>query len=988
MSQPPTLNEEKIPAKAAEEETNDPSEPSVEVTEVGIEEDQEEDPSNSSHHESTTGEPTQAQDQRPAPTTTASAAVAAPTANIEEDTTPPVEEEEVSREVVPPLVETTEEQQQLQQPTQSEITTTDNGPSINLRDEETKILQGAEILFSRNDNKHYNGWDNLRWMAYSGTRRLTYYESVYRLAETPKSFLAWASGEEYLGRKLAVYEEPSLILILRPPESMAELKQILDLEDETTAIDSSDSYLVVESVVDPNTCKLRLSPLTTVTSILPGVQENEFRRRSCFELITPLFTVTLSAIRLRSGGAVKTSFIDSGAFLETSSAEHVLKKAICNSHHHQKESGSAAINGHNLSWKHQIILGTLHSYVILGNKKMLDEGIAYARKVQQKELRKMGQPASASNVNFLDPRIVDALDESGKTPLHYACASRFTGAVLSLVAAGANVDLRVEPHQATPCHISAQKLDDKSLTAILAMNRRPNSVDAYGRTPMYVAITEGSAVADKADPKALDRCLKVLEAHDGDLGDLSTFRHPFSYLSMLMNHEVLSVVMDHVSHRYPLPRSNTKGQSGEVSVSAFFHYPIHSALIAFREKVKTLCEEKKSQGLWDFCAEADAKLVKTLEVLFCGGFEPNERLEGVLNVFNGSEQLTAYVGFAPIQILALAALDALEHKEALGETLFLGVIGLIGNVTELMVKNGARLTLDGPTPTRTRSASSSNGSITGEPRSSSNENLTAKSDALKISSNAELSDLLCGMERIKKAQSAWDAIKSVPAESGCFLFHSDKHAIEDSQAPGGSDEKSCAICWKVFGKLMNRKHRCRISRRHVCDECSTKRIVCDGEEHRVSDGQFLLAEAMKANTVSSKKTLPVVGSHQGNSSVKEKQRGSSTKKTPAKSVVESRLEKLEAEDQANRESLFGGFLDNATKVVFGEESGQDDKAQAQADGISGLSGQLNQTRDALNQRGDKLNTLAEKSDRLVNASEDFASMAKKLNRSTQGGFFW
>jgi uncharacterized coiled-coil protein SlyX len=375
--------------------------------------------------------------------------------------------------------------------------------------------------------------------------------------------------------------------------------------------------------------------------------------------------------------------------------------------------------------------------------------------------------------------------------------------------------------------------------------------------------------------------------------------------------------------------------------------------------------------------------IRTLEVLFGSGFEPNERLEGLVDVFNGSEELGMYVGFAPIQILALAAVDALQHKESLGEALFLGVAGLIGNVADSMVKNGACMSLDASSITRLRNSPSS-GSIhdaaTGSERSSGEMNRIERTDELNIASNVQLADMLGGLERLKKAQLAWDSIKSIPSASGTFIFHMDKLAIEDSQAPGGSDEKSCAICWKPFGKLMNRKHRCRISRRHVCDECSSKRIFSEGEEHRVSDGQFLLAKAEKVKAVSKPVPLPVVGSLQA----KKMQ----DKKIQPKSAVVSRLERLEAEDQADRDSLFGSFLDNAAKAVFGEEPEKEDKAQAQADSIAGLSDQLNQTRDALNQRGEKLNTLAEKSDRLKNASEDFASMAKKLNQSTQGGFFW
>jgi hypothetical protein len=94
------------------------------------------------------------------------------------------------------------------------------------------------------------------------------------------------------------------------------------------------------------------------------------------------------------------------------------------------------------------------------------------------------------------------------------------------------------------------------------------------------------------------------------------------------------------------------------------------------------------------------------------------------------------------------------------------------------------------------------------------------------------------------------------------------------------------------------------------------------------------------------------------------------------------LAKLEAQELGNRESLFGNVMGNVAKAVFGEED------RTQANSLEGLSHSLNQTRNLLHERGDKLNTLADKSDRLVNASKDFATMAKELNRQTQGGFFW
>jgi uncharacterized coiled-coil protein SlyX len=73
------------------------------------------------------------------------------------------------------------------------------------------------------------------------------------------------------------------------------------------------------------------------------------------------------------------------------------------------------------------------------------------------------------------------------------------------------------------------------------------------------------------------------------------------------------------------------------------------------------------------------------------------------------------------------------------------------------------------------------------------------------------------------------------------------------------------------------------------------------------------------------------------------------------------------------------------KAVFGGDAEETEESQASS--IQGLSAKLNQTRDALNERGEKLNTLSEKSEKLVNASQDFASMAKELNRESQNKWF-
>jgi len=180
--------------------------------------------------------------------------------------------------------------------------------------------------------------------------------------------------------------------------------------------------------------------------------------------------------------------------------------------------------------------------------------------------------------------------------------------------------------------------------------------------------------------------------------------------------------------------------------------------------------------------------------------------------------------------------------------------------------------------------------------------------------------------------------------------------------------------------MMTRKHRCRISRRFICDECSTRRIFDNDEEHRVSDGQFLLAKAeelKKTSRMLGAAKVQEQGINQVTQEVKEKQ---------SSGGVAARLERLEAEENAGRDSLFGGIMATVTKAL-GESESSKDNSQTESDSLAGLSNQLNQTRDVLNERGEKLSTLSDKSDKLVTASQDFAAMAKELNRKSNQGFF-
>lgn len=398
---------------------------------------------------------------------------------------------------------------------------------------------------------------------------------------------------------------------------------------------------------------------------------------------------------------------------------------------------------------------------------------------------------------------------------------------------------------------------------------------------------------------------------------------------------------------------------------------MNSARTISQQWIKTLCSKSNEANALNAKTFAlTTTSPRTLAVLLNAGFEPNERLEGILEKFTGFDELHFHTGYAPIQIIGAAALDVASQKSKMDGGLYMILVRVIATTAEFLVKNGARLSLDPPPKMRSKDRES----FLAEVVDTSDFLFPIDRSQLKISSNKQLTELL-GAARLASAEKAWCELKSANS-ARTFIFHTDKLAIEDSAAPGGSDVKSCSVCWKPFGTITNRKHRCRISRRHVCDECSSKRVIENEEEHRISDGQFLLARSDHALSMSKKRQQ---ASSEFDKRVSQQRHVSS---------ATVRLERLEAEEKANRDSLFGNVMGNMAKAVFGEEEGEARQSQSHSDSIQGLSNTLNQTRNQLVERGEKLNTLAEKSDRLVNASKDFASMAKELNRQTSGGFFW
>jgi uncharacterized protein YlaI len=448
---------------------------------------------------------------------------------------------------------------------------------------------------------------------------------------------------------------------------------------------------------------------------------------------------------------------------------------------------------------------------------------------------------------------------------------------------------------------------------------------------MYTAVMEGRK-AGRFDSDALRRCLLILKSCGGEFG-LSEGSEVVKRLACSFRHEDLTVVLQFCPVRFPLPT--------DCSLNSFYGYPLHHSMLCLPTTAAFLVS---STGL------------QTVSVLLNHGFEPNERMDFLHSC--SDDYASEYVGYTPLQLLASVGTDMKSRANLCDPDEFSVRLKTIQDVACLLIRNGGRLAMDNPFTTRSRIANfvDTQGSKDGVAQ--------AKEFDLLLS---EAVELFGGKNRVNAARDEFISLSACRATPFALISSDNKSAIPNTGQPGGSDEKSCAICWKPFGTIRNRQHRCRLSRRYVCDDCSTKRVKDESTEHRISDGQFLLArfDALKAEQICN--TSEVLN------------KASATRLSPLFATKASRAVQ---EDLQNRDSLFGGIIEQASNLMFGEG---DEKVNS---GVAGISSTLNETRDALNERGQKLDSLAEKSEKMVDASANFAEMAKQLRKQSEGGFFW
>ena len=93
--------------------------------------------------------------------------------------------------------------------------------------------------------------------------------------------------------------------------------------------------------------------------------------------------------------------------------------------------------------------------------------------------------------------MVEARDEGGRTPLHFAAGYNYgENAVQALLAGGANLEAR-DGESRTPLHYALSKAQPEGARVLLAAGADPNSRDTAGWTPLHYGAAEtGDKSAD------------------------------------------------------------------------------------------------------------------------------------------------------------------------------------------------------------------------------------------------------------------------------------------------------------------------------------------------------------------------------------------------------------------------------------------------------------------------------------------------------------
>jgi ankyrin repeat protein len=275
---------------------------------------------------------------------------------------------------------------------------------------------------------------------------------------------------------------------------------------------------VVEHIIDLQACKLRSNgqvfggTLEGAAAQPPPPSAKDKAQAADKQLLECAFQV------IWPGGSLQL-FADSKESKEVWVLNLFL--AICS-----RVGGESNGQGQVLGWRHQYMLGTMHSAVLSHDEAHVRELVAQC---------------DAGQMEF--SACIDASDEDGYTPLHYACIMRMHGIIRALHEAAA--DVTAPDHRGlTPLHWAAMQLDDYTLSLLCSHVFDLDICDKQQRTPLYMACVEGRDVGGHTDNAALKKCVACMLTHQPNVNFYDQYGYTMiHYLAASWQYEALELLL-------------------------------------------------------------------------------------------------------------------------------------------------------------------------------------------------------------------------------------------------------------------------------------------------------------------------------------------------------------------------------------------------------------------------------------------------------------
>ena len=598
-----------------------------------------------------------------------------------------------------------------------------------------------------------------------------------------------------------------------------------------------------------------------------------------------------------------------------------------------------------LGWRHQYMLGTLHSFIIARDEEKLKELLS--------AMMEKNDPSLLQSA-------VNALDIDGMSPLHYACALRLRSIIKLLISVGAD-PLIGDAQGLSSIHWSALQLDEVTLSYLCSSRSIANIdiLDNAGRTPLFLACVEGKGVNGRTDPASLSRCLTCLLAlgADPNYGQING-NNAVQYLAGSWQHIPLEVLvkgggdinnvenddgynaLHYAAAALPIKRALGEGvrrlshHAGKVCGGK----EDDNEDVEVNEKADDSSKEEATKN------QARAKTTSTstdtrdfhlsfdLAEIDDGFEEPiaSQGVDTILSLVKGGAYLNC------LTRSGLSSLQLLSQSRSIWDEEF-------EEAVSVLLKHGARLDSSMIELHQELNSACSSFEV---------DDLIGKWSELGILDGDDL------RLRLSSIDSTGGSLSPVHFETSPASNNSNggEHTTSPASIGSNPSTKECQLCGFVY-TLFTRRHTCRICEVGCCDECSKKRIIVNYKETRACDGCYnktIFKTWHSEHEDRERAAIKVISTTTGANNIFRQNN--------------------DIAPETKRKLLFGTPTEDAGR-------------EGRGDAVADTANTLREVGQALNERGERLERLDEKSQELSNAAAGFADMARLLNKQQKSSWW-